>query len=168
MLQRHGIWGSGFLLSAMLDWCKRAAVRHWRLASRIACRSRMVGQENRFGVARPTNARTQVGFAGGLVEVRQEGLGHSDQRQAPKEGLVNALSNAESQYRCLTCGRIQDIVWHSSGPYSPSQRSKKESTKVGTTRSGPLTVCVPPTSYHFERQLLVKPSGCPGGNCAFS
>jgi hypothetical protein len=73
MLKRHGIWGSGLLVSAMLDWCKRIARRYWQFASGIVGRSRMVGRENRFEVARPVNASKtlEVDCAGGFVKFKE-------------------------------------------------------------------------------------------------
>jgi hypothetical protein len=69
MSKSRGIWGSGLLPLAMLDWCKSAAGRYLRL---FAGRSRMAGQENRFELARPNASMTvQIDLAGGLAEFKR-------------------------------------------------------------------------------------------------
>lgn len=73
MSKKHGIWGSGLLLSGMLDWCKRTAGKYWRFTSGIRSRSRMVGPKDTFGVARPGNASetVRIDFVTGLVEFKK-------------------------------------------------------------------------------------------------
>lgn len=73
MRKTSGTSRSASLLSAMLDWCKRIAGIYWQFASGIAARSRNLGRENRFEVARPLNESKmlRVEFDEGLARITE-------------------------------------------------------------------------------------------------
>jgi hypothetical protein len=66
----------------------------------------MVGQENSFGVARPTNAgkTVQVGFAGGLVELKKftEVMRIGDRIRAfCNDGVIEAEKISPTQFKVI-------------------------------------------------------------------
>jgi hypothetical protein len=72
MSKRWEVSSSGSLLSAMADWFKITVDRYWRFADGIVRRSQIVGCEDKFEIARPTNASktVQVDLTRGLEEFK--------------------------------------------------------------------------------------------------
>src|SRR5580693_1512431 len=106
MSANRGIWAVRLPLSAVLDWCKRAAGRYRRVAGRIADQSRLVGRENQFKAARVMNVShtLHADFAGKRVELSEfiKVMSIGDRlRVLCDDGLLVAEKISETQFKLI-------------------------------------------------------------------
>ena len=115
MSKKSGIWEVSLPLSAVLDWCKRAADRFRLFAGRIAGQSRVVGQENQSEVARAMNVipPVHVDLAGKSVELGEltKALRIGDRvRVFCDDGILVAEKISETQFELIQAEPMAQLV----------------------------------------------------------
>ena len=107
MSRGSGLWGSGELLSELLDWWKRTVGGYRRFAGRIADQSRTIRQENYFGVARRTNddfRTVQVDLHGGDAELKEftKAMRIGDRIRAfCNDGVIEAEKVSQTRFKLI-------------------------------------------------------------------
>jgi hypothetical protein len=115
MSKKSGIRDVSLPVSAVLDWCKRAADRFRLFAGRIAGQSRMVRQENQSEVARAMNVShpLHVDLGGKSVELREltKALRIGDRvRVFCDDGILVAEKISETQFALIQAEPIAQLV----------------------------------------------------------
>jgi hypothetical protein len=115
-MSKGGIWGSGVLLSTVLEGWERAVRVFRRFAVGIAGQSRTIRQENSSAVARPTNdfKMVRVDLRGGIAEFEKftKAMRIGDRVRAfCDDGVIEAEKVSQTRFKLIysveTTGPIQ-------------------------------------------------------------
>lgn len=115
MSKRCGISSIGLLVSAMLDWGKRAVARHWQCASRIVW-PRVGGHKNdAFEGVRPVNVsqRPGIGFCGEDIALKEliKMLTIGDRiRIQCDDGVLLAEKISQTQFKLIDSQGMSKVV----------------------------------------------------------
>jgi hypothetical protein len=115
MSKKLGIRTVGLLLSAVLNWYKRAAGRYRRLARRTAYQLKMVGRRKQFEAAEAMKVSPpfHADFAGSPVELREftRVLIIGDRiRVLCDDGVLVAEKVSETQFRVIHSQTMAELV----------------------------------------------------------
>jgi hypothetical protein len=115
MSKKLGIWAVGLPISAMLNWCKRAAGRYRRLARRIAYQIKMLRRRKQFEATQVIKVSPpfHADFAGSPLELREftSVLSVGDRiRVLCDDGVLVAEKISETQFRIIHAQTMTELV----------------------------------------------------------
>jgi hypothetical protein len=115
MSKTFGIWAVSLPLSAVLNWCKRAAGRYRQLARRIAHQLGMVGRRKQFEATEVIKVSPpfHADFAGSSLELREftRVLSIGDRiRVLCDDGVLVAEKVSETQFRVIHAQAMAELV----------------------------------------------------------
>ena len=106
-MSKRGTWGSGVLLSAVLEGWERTVRVCRRFAVWVVDQSRTIRQENSFAVARPTNEFKTVQIdlgGGGIAEFKEftKAMRIGDRvRACCDDGVIEAEKVSQTRFKLI-------------------------------------------------------------------
>jgi hypothetical protein len=105
-MSKGGIWGSGVLLSVLLEGWERTVRVYRRFAVRFVDQSRTIRQENSFAVARPTNdfKTVQIDLGGGIAKFEEfsKAMRIGDRIRAfCNDGVIEAEKVSQTRFKLI-------------------------------------------------------------------